>query len=116
MIDNPGGGVFNFEPRVKGARRRSPSNRRVRRQRGHGGAMGGMGRRALQPESWDEEPESGGDAAAPQGAAARLAGLEKAIDAEVIPRLVLARRSAPAETAPGGFEIGPDDVTAFALT
>jgi len=75
-----------------------------------------MGRQALQPESWDQ---ADGDTRGPaplHGAARRLASLEKAIDAEVIPRLVLARRTAPAEDASGGFEIGPDDVTAFALT
>ncbi len=78
--------------------------------------MGGMGRQALQPESWDDDQDGDGGARAAPGAATRLASLEKAIDAEVIPRLVLARRAAPVEAASGGFDIGPDDVTAFALT
>lgn len=77
--------------------------------------MGGLGRQALQPESWEEADGDQRGPAPLHGTARHLASLEKAIDAEVIPRLVLARRTAPAEPA-SGFDIGPDDVTAFALT
>lgn len=85
----------------------------------------GLGHRALRPDSWGgaDEPEDAvhcslQDAVeAASSGGAGLAVLTRALDADVIPRLVLARRGAqatpPADEAPISRRVATSEVAAF---
>lgn len=85
----------------------------------------GLGQRALQPDNWGsaEEPLDSArcslqdTSGPPGGAGMNLASLARAIDAEVIPRLVLARRASaaafPEDEIATGVPVPPSEVAAF---
>lgn len=85
----------------------------------------GLGQRAAQHDCWGsaEEPTGGAHptlreaVAGAGGPRTSIANLARALDAEVIPRLVLARRGAvlpaPAEEAGAAARVAPGEVAAF---